>query len=119
MHRILILSFFSCFCLFGFSQNFVKHSNVQPSHQWKVNLSEIDELQIVQLKQKEAAPRPASNVDDIKAKLDAQRKKNENFANKSTSYVTTSDDVLPTVIESFNGESHIQIAWLCVTVMTV
>lgn len=50
------------------------------------------------------APKPLSNVDDIKAKLDANRKRKQNFQHKSRSYKPPFDSLKLLNSEGFKGD---------------
>jgi len=52
------------------------------------------------------APKPISNVDEIKAKLDAQRKRNSYYLHKSGSYQAPNDSLKLIDMEGFRGNPN-------------
>lgn len=98
---VLILAFL---CGVTFAQQYKVTPGPPVFKHWMVNFSErSDLLELSRLKGSEVAPKPVSNSDKVKAKIDAQRHRNK-AKTKNSSYVSTRADVAPEVQDGFNGK---------------
>jgi hypothetical protein len=97
------LKLFVCFIALGqvYAQSDYKVTNNVPVFkQWVVDFSDNSKLDVVAINAGVVAPPPFSNTKEIKAQLDAQRKRTFSEKNK----VTHRSDIDPTVLTGFNGK---------------
>lgn len=98
-----LLSFIlGIFLVYSYAQVQVT-SNLSVYKHWKVNFSEQDSLlELSRLKNRETAPKPIMKSAQVKKKIDAKRTRSR--ALNKRGYITTQNDLLPSVESDFNGK---------------
>lgn len=103
MTRLCYLFGFLFLSIFSFSQHAKSIQNLSVDAYWSVNLSELSNLQITSLRDKEEAPKPFTSMAKVKAEVDARRAAFMDVKSK-TEYATTSEEIEPTVLDNFNAK---------------
>ncbi len=96
----VILTLFAAISTSYAQSTFQKIENVPTIDQWTVNFLENDDLDIISLNEGAAAPAPYSKVKEVKAALDAKRKRQ--YIQKTK--VDVNPDLVPNVLSDFNGK---------------
>ena len=99
---LLLVFFFLSFLVF--SQNETKRtSNIPVYKHWQIDFSKNDnQLELSRIKNHEAAPVPVMRCNQLKKVLDSKRKRTS--LKSKSSYLTSPEDLTPSVESSFNGK---------------
>ncbi len=102
MRGSLLLVFFFLFFLV-FSQNKTKRtSDISVYKHWQIDFGKNDnQLELSRIKNHEAAPVPVMRSNQLKKVLDSKRKRTS--VKSKSSYLTSSEDLRPSIKSSFNG----------------
>lgn len=101
MKKITIILIIYAFVDHSYAQStFQKIENVPTADQWTVSFLEDDDLDIISLNRGAAAPAPYSKAKEVKAALDAKRKRR--YPQKTK--VKANPDLIPNVLSDFNGK---------------
>jgi len=101
MKKIISSALLALFAIGAYAQSgFEKIENVPTIDQWTINFSDDEDLDIISLSHGSAAPAPYTKSKEVKAALDAQRKRR--YPNKSK--VDINEGLAPNKETDFNGK---------------
>lgn len=106
MKKIITFSFLFTLFLMVNGQSYEVDRELQLKPYKRVVFSELPNIPITIHSEFQKAPKPISNVDEIKAKLDAQRKRNSQYLHKSGSYQAPNDSLKLLEIKGFRGNPN-------------